>query len=196
MFINNLGKGFNCREIIGKFGVSASAACEEVNTSNTDENLFRLVPMPGHGAQVLPLELVPGHVLRHGVRVLPLELVPGHVLRHGAQVLPLELVPGDGAQIRARAPTKGYVQTGTRAWAPCSGSKSEQGLRIIPDLTFCFEGKNGNGKGVFLLPISPRAPTAFSLQSPLSTSIQRRLKTSQGNKIIIIIKKTEAVILT
>ena len=30
---------------------------------DTDENLFRLVPVPGNGARVLPLELVPvpGH---------------------------------------------------------------------------------------------------------------------------------------
>ena len=60
-----------------KFEVSVSTACEKVNTVGTDENLFRLVP--GHGARVLPLELVP---------------VPGH----GAQI-----------KISARAPTKGYV---------------------------------------------------------------------------------------
>ena len=42
-------------------------------------------------------------------------LVP--MLGHGAQVLPLELVPvpGHDAQIRARAPMKGYVQTGAHA---------------------------------------------------------------------------------
>ena len=40
-----------------KFGVSASTACEKVNTAGADENLFRLVP--GHGARVVPLELVP-----------------------------------------------------------------------------------------------------------------------------------------
>ena len=40
--------------------------------------------------------------------------VPGH----RARVLPLELVPGHGAQICARAPKRGYVQTGTRARAP------------------------------------------------------------------------------
>ena len=38
--------------------------------------------------------------------------VPGH----DAQVLPLE--PGHGAQISARTPTKGYVQTGVWARAP------------------------------------------------------------------------------
>ena len=43
--------------------------------------------MRGHGARVLPLELV---------------LMPGH----GAQV-----------QVSTRAPTKGYVQTDAQAWA-------------------------------------------------------------------------------
>ena len=68
----------------------------------TDENLFRLVPSPEHGARVLPLKPapVPAPVLGHGARVLPLELVP---------------VPGHSAQISAQAPTKGYVQTGTCA---------------------------------------------------------------------------------
>ena len=37
-------KGINYREIGDRFGVSASAAYEKVNTSGTDENLFRLVP--------------------------------------------------------------------------------------------------------------------------------------------------------
>ena len=46
----------------------------------TDENLFRLVVVPEHGARVLRLELVP--------------------------------VPGYGAEIGARAPTKGYIQAG------------------------------------------------------------------------------------
>ena len=41
------------------------------------------------------------------------------MLGHGARVLHLELmsVPGHGAQICARAPIKGYVQTGARARA-------------------------------------------------------------------------------
>ena len=68
-----LGKGINYREIENKFGVVASIACEK--------HLFRLVPMPGHGARVLPLELMP--------------------------------VPGHGTQIRARAPTNGYVPDST-----------------------------------------------------------------------------------
>ena len=37
-----------CREVSGKLGV--------VNTTGTDENVFRLVPVLGHGARVLPLE--------------------------------------------------------------------------------------------------------------------------------------------
>ena len=58
-----LEKGNNHREISGKFGVVASTANDKVNTTGTDENLFRLVPVLGHGARVLPLELVsvPGH---------------------------------------------------------------------------------------------------------------------------------------
>ena len=56
-----------CREIGDKFGIGASTACEKVNACDTDENLFRLVPVPGHGARVLPLELVP--VPGHGVQI-------------------------------------------------------------------------------------------------------------------------------
>ena len=67
-----LGKGINYREIGDKFGVSASTACKKVNAAGTDENLFRLVPVPGHGARVLPLELV--RVPRHTVP----KLVLGH----------------------------------------------------------------------------------------------------------------------
>ena len=62
----------------------------------TDESLFRLVAVPGHGARVLPLELVP--------------------------------MSGHSAQISARAPTKGHVQTGARAREPCPATKSERGL--------------------------------------------------------------------
>ena len=62
-----LGKGIHYREIRDKFGVSASAACEKVNTVGIDENLFRLVPVPGHSARVLPLELVPVPV--HGAKI-------------------------------------------------------------------------------------------------------------------------------
>ena len=50
------GKGINYREIGGKLGVSALTAYEKVNTAGTDENLFRLVPVLGHGARVLPLD--------------------------------------------------------------------------------------------------------------------------------------------
>ena len=41
-----------------KFGVGASTTCNKVNTTGTDESLFGLVPVLGHGAPVLPLELV------------------------------------------------------------------------------------------------------------------------------------------
>ena len=78
-----LRKGNNYREISRKFGVVALTYCEKVNTTGTDENLFRLVPVLGHSARVIPLELVP--------------------------------VPEHGAEISARATTKGYVQTRARA---------------------------------------------------------------------------------
>ena len=72
MFINNqLGKGISYREIVGKFGVSLSTVCEKIYTAGTDENLARQVPMLGHGARVLPLELVP--VPGHAVPKLVLE---------------------------------------------------------------------------------------------------------------------------
>ena len=50
-----LGKGDNCQEISGKFGDVASTAIEKADATGTDENLFRLVPVLGHGARVLPL---------------------------------------------------------------------------------------------------------------------------------------------
>ena len=55
---------------------------------DTDENLFRLVLVPGHGARVLPLELVP---------------VPGH----GAQISARASTKGfvqTGARARAERP--------------------------------------------------------------------------------------------
>ena len=70
------------RQIGDEFGVGSSTACKKANTEGTDENLFRLVPVTGHGAQLC-----------------------------------------------ARAATKGYVQNGARAQAPCPGTKSERGLR-------------------------------------------------------------------
>ena len=60
-------------------------------------------------------------------------LVPGH----GARVPPLELAPGHGhgAQISARVPTKGYVQTGAvpghRALAPSLNSLEDVHTIII-----------------------------------------------------------------
>ena len=62
-----IGKGNNYLEISGKFGVVTSTAYEKVNTTGTDENLFRQVSVPGHGARVLPLELVP--VPGHGAQI-------------------------------------------------------------------------------------------------------------------------------
>ena len=50
-----VGKCIHYREIGDKFGVSASTACEKVNTLGTDENLFRLVPVSVHGAQICPM---------------------------------------------------------------------------------------------------------------------------------------------
>ena len=47
-----LGIGINYRQIGDKFGFSASAACKKVNAAGTDENLFRPVTVPGHGAQI------------------------------------------------------------------------------------------------------------------------------------------------
>ena len=53
MFINaELGKGNNYREISGKFRVVALTAYEKVNTTGTDEYPFRLLSVPGHGAQI------------------------------------------------------------------------------------------------------------------------------------------------
>ena len=81
-----LGKCNNYREISGNFLVVASTAFKKANTTGTDENLFRQVPVPGHGAQVLPLELVPvprhfaqlvlGHQQKAMFRLVP---VPGHL---------------------------------------------------------------------------------------------------------------------
>ena len=62
----------------------------KVNTTGTDENLFRLVPVLGKGAQVLPLELVPvpGHGAQISTRAPTTDrqqamfrLVPGHGYR-------------------------------------------------------------------------------------------------------------------
>ena len=51
-------------------------------------------------------------------------------------------MPGHGAQIRARTPTKGYVQTSARARATATGTKSERGLRkLLLGLTDTYESK-------------------------------------------------------
>ena len=47
----------------------ASTAYEKVNATGTYENLFRLVPVNGHGARVLPLALVSGHGAQISARV-------------------------------------------------------------------------------------------------------------------------------
>ena len=57
-----LGKSIDYREIGDKFGVGASTACKKVNTAGTDENLFRLVPVPGHGAQITARAPTKGNV--------------------------------------------------------------------------------------------------------------------------------------
>ena len=38
------------KSAINYFGVGTSTTREKVNTARTDENLFRLVPVPRHGA--------------------------------------------------------------------------------------------------------------------------------------------------
>ena len=65
MLSKQLGNSINYREISEKSGIDASTTCKKVNTAGADENLFRLVPVPGHGARVLPLKLVPepGHAV-------------------------------------------------------------------------------------------------------------------------------------
>ena len=68
-FDKELKKRNNDREISGKFGVVASAANEKVNRTGAEENAFRLVPVLGHGARVLPLELVPGYGAQISARV-------------------------------------------------------------------------------------------------------------------------------
>ena len=65
-----LGKGNNYREISGNFGV--------VNTTGTDENLLRLVPVLRNGARVLPLELVLLLELAKFVLGHQRKVVPGH----------------------------------------------------------------------------------------------------------------------
>ena len=57
-----LGRGINYREIGGKFGVSGSTACEKINKAGTDENLFTLVPVPEHGAQISAWAPTKGYV--------------------------------------------------------------------------------------------------------------------------------------
>ena len=58
-----------------RFLCTISTAYDKVNTTRNDENLLRLVPVPGHGARVLPLEPVLGHQQKAMFRLFP---VPGH----------------------------------------------------------------------------------------------------------------------
>ena len=92
------------RPIDDKFGaVGASTACEKVNTAGTDENLFRLVPLLGNCAQVLPLELVP--VPRHGAPISAWAPTKGYVQTSG--------------RARAWCPsTTSGVNARARAWCP------------------------------------------------------------------------------
>ena len=84
-------------EISGKFGVVASTAYEKVNTTSTDENLFRLVPVLGHGARLLPLELVPkfvfGNHQKAMLRLVPLVRAPfpGTKSERGLKCIPCKL---------------------------------------------------------------------------------------------------------
>ena len=99
--------------------------------------MFRLVPVPGHGAQISARAATKGYV-QTGARSrercpnwcsgtnkrlcsdwCPFpgtepKLVLGHQQKAMFRLVP---VPGHGAQISARAPTKGYVQTGARSRA-------------------------------------------------------------------------------
>ena len=66
------------------FLVSASTVCKKANTAGADENLFRLVPVPGHGARVQPLELVRKFVLGHQQKAMfRLMPVPGRQSERG-----------------------------------------------------------------------------------------------------------------
>ena len=66
----HLGKGKNCREISGKFGVVTSTAYEKVNKTGDDENLFRLVLSQPRTAGMVP-KLVFGHQQTAMFRLAP-----------------------------------------------------------------------------------------------------------------------------
>ena len=57
-----LGKGNDYREFSGKLGVVASTAYDKVNTTCTDENLLRLLPVPGYGAKISARAPTKGYV--------------------------------------------------------------------------------------------------------------------------------------
>ena len=106
MFINNKGQVITIEKSAENY--------EKLNTTGSEENLFRLVPVAGRGVRVLPLELVPvpGHSAqisaRHQQRAMfRLVPVPGHGAQISARhqqkaVFRLVPVPGYGAQISAR----------------------------------------------------------------------------------------------
>ena len=77
MLINNQEKVINYGEISVKFEIVASTAYEKVNTTGTDENLFRLVPMPRLGARVLSPELAPEQ--GHGTQISARAPTKGYV---------------------------------------------------------------------------------------------------------------------
>ena len=81
---------------------------EKVNTADTDENLFRLVPVTGHSTLVLPLELVP---------------MPGH----GAQICdgaPTKGYVQTGARARGTKSEWGLIIIITRfIWFSCLPSR-------------------------------------------------------------------------
>ena len=82
--------------------------------AGTDEILFRLVPVPGHGARVLPLELV---------------AVPGHGAQISAQA-PTKTYVQTGARARApslnRALLRRFASNQSRLLSECLISKQKR----------------------------------------------------------------------
>ena len=115
----HLGKGYNYREISGKFGAVASTAYKKVNAMRTDEN--RITCSDYYPCLGTVPKLVPGYSKRLCPDWCPCpgtvpKLVLGHQQKAMFRLVPM---PGHGAQISARAPTTGYVQTSARAQARC-----------------------------------------------------------------------------
>ena len=84
----------NVHKQLGKVILKLTRKFGVVDTTGTDENLFRLVPVPGHGARVLPLEycLCPG-------------TVPKLVLGHQQKAV-FRLVPTPRHKARAANPNR------------------------------------------------------------------------------------------